>query len=177
VQNSLVISGYTQQNQPCPFSLSTPDSISRTARYSLVPGISVCAPTRQAAFVPLLRSSSVELSGARVILWRGSDSRTHTKSYVRRACRLNNWVRVGALSFDPFAAPSVSLGTISFVLHVEYTPLPLIVRPNARTSRLQGNYRITKTRLSFLGRLGVNKSAEQCQRKALDPSRARATVS
>ena len=36
-----------------------------------------------------------------------------------------------------------------------YTPLPLIVRPNARTSRLQGNYRITKTRLSFLGRLGV----------------------
>jgi len=79
VQNSLVISGYTQQNQPCPFSLSTPDSISRTARYSLVPGISVCAPTRQAAFVPLLRSSSVELSGARVILWRGSDSRNHKK--------------------------------------------------------------------------------------------------
>ena len=105
VQNSMVISGHMQQNQPCPFSLSTPDSISRTARYSLVPGISVCAPTRQAAFVPLLRSSSVELYGARVILWRGSDSRNHKKSYVRRACRLNNSVRAAPSLSTPLLLP------------------------------------------------------------------------
>ena len=43
VQNSMVISGHMQQNQPCPFSYSTQVvrfRIVPLARYSLVPGIS-----------------------------------------------------------------------------------------------------------------------------------------
>ena len=61
VQNSMVISGHMQQNQPCPFSYSTivvRFRIVPLARYSLVPGIS--ASVRRPV---QLRSSSVELSG------------------------------------------------------------------------------------------------------------------